>query len=374
MIGPTAAYPLFCAYPELAARLPRLALGEFPTPVERLEGTGGLLGAPLLFVKRDDLSSPLYGGNKVRKLELLLAEALRRGRRSVVTVGAAGSNHVLATLLHAARLGLQGTALLIDQPNAAYVRRNLLLDRQTGARMVHVPGPAALLPLLAWNMRGGALRGTPAPFFITAGGSDPLSCLGYVAAALELRGQVEEGLLPEPDFVFVAAGTLGTAAGLELGLRLAGMRTRVTAVAVVERWACNRSRWAWLVNRASMLMRRLGAAVPRVKVRPRELLMVQEMLGEGYARFTPEGMEAVQAAWELDGLELDGTYTGKAFAAMLRALRDEGLKRRCILFWNTLSSTHPEVEDEDYRRLPPAFHRYFEQPLQSLEETLGFKG
>ncbi len=360
-------YPLFDAFPALAARLPRLSLGEFPTPVTRLEGLGSELGMRHIYAKRDDLSSPLYGGNKVRKLELLLAQALRRGKRGVITVGAAGSNHVLATVLHARRLGLEGTALLLDQPNAAYVRRNLLLDLRAGARLVHVPGPAALLPALAWEMRGRAAGRHHAPYFITLGGSSPLSCLGYVNAALELKDQVRQGLLPEPELVFVAAGTLGTAAGLELGLRLAGLRARVAGVAVVERWACNRLRWARLINRASLLMRRLGAEAPLISVRPRDLFMIGDMLGEGYARFTPEGVEAVRSARELDGIELDGTYTGKAFAGMLHIVRKEGLRDRPVLFWHTLSAAHPHVEDADFHRLPPAFHRYFEEPLQPLD-------
>jgi len=362
-------YPLFEAYPGLAARLPRLALGLFPTPVARLERAGELLGAPELFVKRDDLSSPVYGGNKVRKLELLLAQALRQGKRSVVTAGAAGSNHVLATLLHARRLGLPGEALLLDQPPAAYVRRNLLLDLETGARLVHVPSAALLPPYIAWSMRGRFLGGLDRPFFITLGGSNPLSCIGYVNAAFELKEQVEAGLLPEPDFLFVALGTLGTASGLELGLRLAGMRTRVVGVAVVGRWACNARRWAGMIQRTACLLHGLDPSVPLIKVEPGELEVVHEMLGAGYAHFTEEGMEAVRLMREAEGIELDGTYTGKTFAGLARMVRETGLQGKRLLYWHTLNSVKLQPRKADHRLLPAPFHRYFDgRPREADEE------
>ena len=129
------AMPLFARYGALAGALAHIPLGQFPTPVEKLDRVGDRIGLDQLYIKRDDLSCAVYGGNKVRKLECLLGEALRRRASRVATMGFAGSNHALATAVYARQLGLQCTNFLLPQVNADYVRRNLLAAYAQGARL-----------------------------------------------------------------------------------------------------------------------------------------------------------------------------------------------------------------------------------------------
>ena len=361
--------PLFEAYPELDLRLPRVPLATLPTPVQPLARLGQAMGIPGLYVKRDDLTSPLYGGNKVRKLEFLLAEARRCGARTVITAGAVGSNHCLATAIHGRRLELRVVLVLVDQPVAQYVRTNLLLDHFHRARLCKTS--LAAFPLrLAWHyLRGTDWRRLRPAFYIPFGGSSSLGCLGYVNAAFELKKQVEEGLLPEPDYTFVAAGSLGTASGLVLGLRLAGLKTRVVGVRVTPVALCSPSKWARMVNRTSASLTGRATTVPPVRVTPEELVLLGDFSGQGYARFTEEGMQAVHLMREHEGIRLEGTYTGKALAGTLDYIHKNQLERQTHLFWNTYSSADLSsvAQTIDYRDLPRAFHRYFEQPCQALD-------
>jgi D-cysteine desulfhydrase len=366
------AHPLiFEAYPQLRDRLAWLPLGVFPTPVGKLEKLGREARLGSLYVKRDDLTSPRYGGNKVRKLEFLLADARRRGAQVVLTVGAAGSNHALATTIHGRQLGMRTILFLMDQPVARYVRRNLLLDHRHQAKLVST-SMRAMRFRIAWHYLGNAtLRPPRRPYYIPAGGSTHVGCVGYVNAAFELKRQVQEGLLPEPDCLFVAAGTLGTASGLHLGCRLAGLKTRVIAVRVYEEWLCNPGNMAGLINRTCAYLRKLAPDVPQVCVSDDDVALLDGYFGRKYALFTEEGMQAVSMMRDLEGITLEGTYTGKALAGALDYSRRQGWQDKTILFWNTHNSVDlsAQADEVDYHELPRSFHRYFEAPLQELERA-----
>jgi D-cysteine desulfhydrase len=358
---------LFRYYPRLQAVVPWVSLGEWPTPVERMRKLEEAHGIPAFYVKRDDLSSQAYGGNKVRKLEFVLAEVARKARGGVMTMGAAGSNHVLATAIHGKRLGLSTTALLFDQPCADYVRRNLLMDYHSGVRMVWARS-IPLIPLAYVKARIAARARGERLYWLGPGGSSPLGCLGYVNAGLELAQQVEEGLLPEPDYVVTAMGTHGTAAGLWLGLRLSGLRSRLVGVAVVETAYCNPIRWARLVNKAASSLNRMDPGMRAPKARPSDLVYISSELGKGYAHLTPADVKAVREARELEGLLLEGTYTGKALAAALEMGKEMG-RNESVLFIDTYNSADlsPQIAGIDYLLLPRPFHRFFEMPCRALE-------
>lgn len=363
---------LFEKCPGLEQHVDWVPLGEYPTPVEKMAGLCEAEGLCDFYVKRDDLSSPHYGGNKVRKLEFLLAHAKARGHTTQLTFGAAGSNHVLATVIHGERLGIKTVAVMFPQPNAAYVRKNLLLDHAHGAVFVPASSVATVPLAFARGMaRGFDSRARRFPYVIPPGGTSIRGCLGYIDGALELKTQVDAGLLPEPEFIFVTLGSSGTAAGLLIGVGLAGLKSTVVPVRVVEKVACNRWILAWHVNRTVDFVNGRCAGAGLRGVRPGDVVLVDEFAGSEYARFTPECIEAVAKARRLDGIKLEGTYTGKTLAGAVDFLHRHGLEGRPSLFWNTYSSAdlYPEVEDLDYRVLPEPLQRYFETPLQ--EEELG---
>jgi 1-aminocyclopropane-1-carboxylate deaminase/D-cysteine desulfhydrase-like pyridoxal-dependent ACC family enzyme len=321
-----------------------------------------------LWLKRDDRCATPYGGNKVRKLEFLLADALRHGHDSVFTFGVAGSNHALATAIYAGQLGLEVRLLLTPQSNSSFVGRNLKMGRWAGARQIHCATETdANRAARILRLRG---RGAhPPPYRIPGGGSSPLGAVGFVNAGLELAAQVRAGLMPEPDYLYVALGTMGTAAGLALGLAAAGLRTRLVFVRVVRADIASPRRFRALYHGAARLLHRREPRFPLAPLDNTRIEVRHEFIGPGYARFTEEGMAALAMARQVFGIGLEGTYTGKALACLLADLRAGRLAGKHAVFWNTYNGQPLPAEALalDYRELPPAFHRYFETPFQPLD-------
>jgi len=313
----TEARPIFKQYPMLKGRLPHVPLGLFPTPIEKLRNLSRLIGVEELYVKRDDLSGEVYGGNKVRKLKFLLGDALRRGAREVMTLGCAGSNHALATAIYARQLGLKSISMLTPQLNARYVQLNLLASHYFGAELHYYRGGlhrrlGTVSQLLRHWLRTGRL-----PYVIPLRGSSPLGTVGFINAAFELREQVEEELLPEPDLVYVAMGTMGTAVGLALGFKAAGLRTRVVAVRVVGEEEASAEKAAKLFNEASRMLSSLDPSFPRLKVSPSDFEVRSEFYGGRYTLFIKEAVRAMKLMHEAEGVKLEATYIGKALAALI---------------------------------------------------------
>lgn len=345
-----------------ARALPHIDLGVFPTPVEPMERLGAELEIPHLYVKRDDRSGPHYGGNKVRKLEFILGDALEQGYEEVLTIGAIGSHHVLATCIYARELGLKPAAQHFPQPVTAHVLDNLRALSTTQPELELVGHPVELPFHLFKKKLGEWLSRRPETYYITGGGSSVLGVMGYVNAALELREQIEQGLLPEPELIFVAAGTNGTLAGLIVGCQLAGLSTRVVGVRVVDRAVTNQANVLRLANLAVERLRRVG--VEAAMVGPRDFELLEGYFGPAYGQPTPAGARAIDLATRFEGLALDPTYTGKAFAGLLGQRRARELGTRSVLYWHTLNSVDlsDRIERADITRdLPEPYRVFFEE-------------
>lgn len=354
-------------FPALAARLPRLALGEFPTPLDEHPWPGG---PATLLVKRDDLSGRTYGGNKVRKLEYLLADAAARDCDAVLTFGSVGSNHALATSVHARQLGLACYAVLLDQPPTPKVEPILRWHLALGTRLVHAPsfaqsGPAAAAAMAAHP--GGADRVYEIPW----GGSNWLGSVGFVAAALELAGQCSTAGHPPPEFIYLPAGTLGTVLGLCLGLALAGLgEVRVIAARVVPGKRSALERLADAAGELNRKLRALDPSLPLVDQPLRNLELRDEFLGAGYADETPAALAAVADAALRYGLSLEGTYSGKAWACLYADAASGRLSGRRVLFWNTYSSRPYQAQREGaVTALPGALCRYLREPALDVPDN-----
>lgn len=344
------------AYPRLAACLPKVPLADLPTPVTEATLRTAAGGRPVL-IKNDNLTAELYGGNKVRKLEYVLCRARDRGAKRVATFGTVGSNHALATALYSRTLGLPCTCLLLQQtltPNCAIT---LNMHLRNGTELVAFGGGRTeQVSTMRRYLRGRRC------WVVPAGGSSWLGALGFVNAGLELAAQVGMDEIEAPDFLYVANGTMGTAAGLALGLALGGLPTEVEAVRVTHEVVANRSAMRRLIEKTAALMHRYDPAVPadlaqRVRYRFRD-----EFFAGGYARSNPETDFAVARAGDELGLALESTYTGKAMAALIRD-HEQGLTRSAsVLFWNTYNS-RPLAADaampEDVSALPDEFLRYY---------------
>jgi D-cysteine desulfhydrase len=313
-------------FPALAESLPHLVLSERPTPVRELNGLG-------IWVKEDGAyGSGGWGGNKVRKLEWLIPDARRRGRRSILTFGGLGTNWGLATALYAREHGLETALALVDQPLDDHVRAQLARLDASGARIYRTHTKARTVAMLPWLLARNTRAGRP-PYLLPAGGSSPVGALGYVEAALEIAAQVEAGSLPEPAHVVAAVGTGGTAAGLGLGFQLAGLRTRVLGVVVNDQLRLDARVLARLARRTAKLLERRGADLGGLRLGPDLLDLTRDQIGAGYGHPTEAATRAAALAAE-EGLALDPVYTAKAMAALL-ALRAEGQLDGPVLFVHT---------------------------------------
>lgn len=313
-------------FPVLAETLPHLVLSERPTPVRELPGLG-------IWVKEDGaFGSGGWGGNKVRKLEWLIPDAQRRGRRSILTFGGLGTNWGLATALYSREHGLETALALVDQPIDEHVRAQLARLEASGARIHRTHTKRRTVAMLPWLLARNTRGGRP-PYLLPAGGSSPVGALGYVEAALEIAAQVEGGSLPEPAHVVVPVGTGGTAAGLALGFQIAGLPTRVVGIVVNDQLRLDGAVIARLARRTAALLERRGARLGQLQLEPDMLDLTRDQIGAGYGHPTEAATRAAALAGE-ERLALDPVYTAKAMAGLL-ALRGEGRLSGPVLFIHT---------------------------------------
>ena len=327
--------PLVRRFPSLAA-IPRARLGRFPTPVVHLTG---FRDVDQLYVKREDLSSDVLGGNKVRSLEFLLGHVTEGD--TVLTIGGEGSTHVLATAVHAARMGAKTMAVRWRHdmhPAAQEVGARAAAEC---AEVVTAPNfVRAMFPLLL-------MRLTRVVHYIPLGGSTPLGTLGHVNAALELAEQIERGELPLPGRVVVPLGSGGTAAGLAVGFAIAGLDTVVIGARVGPRIGAN----AWKVRRLAERTRQLitrytGRAPP--PVRRKQVMVSHDLYGGAYARPHPTAEHAAVLVDALRGWRLDATYSAKAFATALDIAASASTP---TLFWMTFDARWMKSFGDEARRL-----------------------
>ena len=314
-------------FPEVSETLPSIRLGTVPTPLRRLEGLSD--GPAEVWLKDESVfGDGGWGGNKVRKLEWLIPEAKRRGRSTFLTVGGLGTNWGLACTLYGEEYGIRTILALVDQPVDEHVEAQLERLEASGAEIHFTHTKARTIATVPWLM----LRHRP--YFLPAGGSSPVGALGAVEIALEIANQVEHGVMPEPSQVVTAVGSGGTAAGLLLGFRLAGLDTKVLAVVVNDTLKLDSASLVRLAKKSEGLLRRRGAHFPDLDLNGDGLIVTTEQIGPGYGHPTEAAAEAAGQAADRADLELDPVYTAKAMAGML-ALDDGRLGPGPVVFIDT---------------------------------------
>jgi D-cysteine desulfhydrase len=352
---------LFQRFPRLRDTMPFVPLGTYPTPVERLTAVEQAARLPAdgqLWVKRDDLSGEPWGMSKVRKLEHYFGDARAAGARRVLTFGPLGSNHTLATALYGKQLGFEVHLQLWPEPATERVRQTLLAEQALGAKLflVGTLDERALGDLVDSGVRGDT-------YVIPPAGTDPIGAMGYVEAGLEIGTQVASGELPAPDFVHVAGGTGGVAAGLAIGLRLAGLRSRVVAIRCVAAEVLTELRVVFLARRLRQRLAQLAGVEETSLAQPtaEDFLILHDQAGGGYGRPT-EASEQARALFEASAsVVLDGTYTAKAAAGMLAFAASLAGAGRRHLFFHTYA--HRDLSrlaaGAAWRDLPVPFHSCF---------------
>jgi len=351
---------IFENFPDLEANIPWVKLAPLRTPIVRLNRLQERLGFDSLWIKQDNLTSPLYGGNKVRKLEFLLAMALKKGCTKVMTVGGIGSNHCVANAVFCNELKLKPISALFDQPVTTYVRNNLLLELYLKAKIIYSHGVKGIKRNILWNhIKNRNL------YFIGPGGSTPLGILGFVNAAFELRDQVNNGAMPKPDYIFVACGSAGTVAGLTIGVKLARLNTVIYGVRVTPSFLSDFNVVVNLATKSMNLMVKNDKSIPKITFK--HLKLDEGYFGDIYGKPTPECLEAIKILKDVENIKLEPTYTGKTMAALIGNTRTnkQELKDKTILFWNTYSSRDFSeiLKKIDYHDLPKKLHWVFEEPM-----------
>ena len=300
------------------ARFPRARLCHCPTPLEPMENLSRLLGGPALYVKRDDCTGLATGGNKTRKLDFLMGEALALGADTVITQGAVQSNHVRQTAAAACKLGLETEILLErrvpDRADDYETTGNVFLDRLCGARIDFLPGGtdmavASLDRAEQVRERGGK------PYVIPGGGSNHVGALGYAHCALELLYQASETGL-RIDYVVHGTGSGGTQSGLVAGFEGCNSGIKVYGVSVRQPEAKQQDLVHGLANEVAD---HLGV---RAGVARESVLVTDAYVGPGYGQPTPEMVDAVNLAARHEGLLLDPVYSGKGMAGLIGLIRD----------------------------------------------------
>lgn len=344
------------AFPKLATQLVPVPLAKLPTPLSCARVRLGSLQRTIA-IKHDNETGVSYGGNKVRKLEYVLQRANKRHASRLATFGTVASNHAIATALYATQQGFACTCFLSHQSRTPSAAKALRFHLQNDTEIIHYGGNRhQRLRTLRQHLLG---RDT---WLIPLGGSSWLGSIGFVNAGLELAAQIEAGQIDAPKRVYVALGTMGTAAGLALGFALAGLDIETQGIRVTEKTFANRAGLERLMHKMSYLMNVLDPDVPRDLAQRARVVIRNDFFGDGYARSNAKTEAAVTFAAEQCDIALETTYTGKTMAAVLHDLT-AGYDKP-VLFWNTYNSQPLSIDEQsapDLHRLPAEFCRYFDE-------------
>jgi D-cysteine desulfhydrase/L-cysteate sulfo-lyase len=318
---------LYTLDPPLA---PRIGLSDLPTPLKPMTRLGDYLGINL-WIKRDDCTGLAGGGNKTRKLEYLVGEALVRGADTLITLGAVQSNHARQTAAAAACLGLRCILLLTrtvqDRTEAYHNNGNILLDHLLGAEVRLFPAGTDL-EVAAEQVMNECREAGNTPYLIPVGGSNAVGALAYVTAVEELRDQAQ-ALQLTVGKVYLPTGSAGTHAGILAGVALNGLDWRTHGVSVSSSQVDLDAKLTRLTGETFALLGAGQTPMPAI-------LVDDSQVGAGYGQPTPAMLEAVQLCARQDGILLDPVYTGKAMASLIADARAGRIAPgETVVFWHT---------------------------------------
>ena len=370
---------LFRQFPAAKSNLNYQAFCDLPTPITQLKNLGQTIGYPNVYLKRDDLSgkrlvqideqcqhndlarvTKLYGGNKGRKLEWLIADALKQGAHTIMTYGCAGSNHALATCMYAKEFGLKTILMLIPQPNTNVARQNLMHNLHLGAEIYHCTDHTSR------NFAAQQILATdPGIYFIPIGGSNAIGTIGYVNAAFELYEQIENQTITVPDLIYVPMGSLGTTTGLLLGLALKKSPIKIVAVATEPEKAPAHFRDSIknLFIQTNQLLHSKDPAIMLVEFPEQQLVINYQFASNKYGEWTHQDCTTIKLFHDLEQINLEGTYSAKPVSAFMYDVATKQLTNETVLIWEThcgLDFDQEILKQHSYTELPAAFHHYFE--------------
>lgn len=321
---------------EILEEVNRVPLGFFPTPLERAKKLTDLLGGPNIFLKRDDCTGLAFGGNKTRKLEFVMADALEKNADVIITIGGLQSNWARQMAAAAKKLGME-VILVLNGKEPKEHQGNLLLDRILGCDIRFRPytnedeekeeaGETPITREIAEEVK----KNGKIPYIIPLGAANPLGNLGYITAIKELKDQSEKSDI-NIDYIVLAVGTGGTQAGIELGLRFFQMNAKVYGISVSRHTKPKSKEIADLCNRTIDFFE---LECPRFFLD--EVTVNYDYIGKGYAIPTKECIKAIYTTARTEGIILDSVYTGKAMAGLIDLIKKGEFKKdENIVFLHT---------------------------------------
>ena len=324
----------------------RLSLARLPTPFQPLDRLSDVIGGPRIWIKRDDLTEGIGSGNKIRKLEFVLSDALAHGADVLVTSGGLQSNHCRATALCASQLGIKCHLVLRGRPQT-FGGGNLLLDYLLGATVQYASANDFLqLEQLHQKIIKYYINQGNKPYLIPIGASNALGMWGYIEATKELKNDYETAEI-EPSHLFSAVGSGGTFGGLLVGKALYGLTTQLRGVCVAESAAYFRQKlehdmYQWQVDFD-------GFAAPCVEG------LLEHYVGAGYGIASEDDFAIIQQLARLEGIILDPVYTAKAFRGMVDTIRRESISGGDVVFLHTggVFGLFPQMSNRQLSELKP---------------------
>lgn len=327
MRRPKLAAEIVKRYPRLQD-VPRENLIAEPTPVHPLTRLGRSWGHGSFYVKREDQTHSLYGGNKVRNLEYVLGDARQKGADHLVTLVPFGSNFTAALAVHGRRSGLQVHLAQFMAQRNTQIEAHAEFCEQQGARLSNATGLTG--PVVA-AVRAFTSSLSPRTYWVTPGASNLLGAMGHANAFLEMQAQVKAGLIPAPHTIVVGTGTCGTLAGLAAGALLAQSPVQLIGVRCAEKIVCHPGRVRRL---ASAVIQKATGSRP-AKVDGFQIVDVPSR--SRYAVADPKAIPAMRAFWEQEGISLDTTYTAKVGLFLETEMKRGQFRGRNVLYWHTYS-------------------------------------
>jgi len=324
----------------LLQQFDRVQLGHLPTPIEYAERLTNVLGGPKIFFKRDDCTGLAFGGNKTRKLEFVMADAVKKKADVIITSGGLQSNWARQTAAAARKLGMDAI-LVLDGGKPDQYQGNLLLDHLLGCEIkfkhftqeaedAEMFGDCPVTSTVAEEIR----KQGRTPYVVPLGAANPIGTLGYIAAVDELNSQLHEMGI-ESNYLVLAVGSGGTMAGLTIGLRLLKSKTRIIGISVSRHIREKEKEIADLCNQTAEFL-----GLDGIRFNPEEFTITYEYIGEGYAVPTAECIEAIRLVAETEGVFLDPVYTGKAMAGLIDLIQKGTFKKSDnVIFLHTGGNT-----------------------------------
>jgi len=303
--------------------IPRITFAHLPTPVEELPRLSKFLQGPKIFVKRDDQTGLAFGGNKTRKLEYLVADALARSAKTLLTTGAGQSNHCRQTAAAAARFGLACVLVMVGKEPVS-PSANLILDELFGAKIIWIEDRSDRDRVLQKTYED-LVASDQAPYLVPYGGSNPIGAFGYSKALQEFISQK----VPV-DWIIIASSSGGTQAGLTCKARLLDYSGKILGISIDEPKEKLKAHVAKLASEISVLEN------TPIRIKPEEILVNEDYCGAGYGVFTNLERNAIKIFAEYEGLLLDPVYTGRAAGGFLDLITKGFFnKSDRVLFWHT---------------------------------------